>query len=84
MEDVSELHANDKKKKKQTCSPGAIGKVIGDVQLPLVPFRHELHGLRPPFDHLVGCEGGCARVKGSAVAEGARVSDLACVCDVCT
>ena len=36
-----------------SASKGAPGR---DVQLPLVALHHQLHGLGPPFDHLVGRE----------------------------
>ena len=60
----------------------SIGQFAGDVELPLVSFVHQLHGLCPALDHLVGRESGrlaalVGRVELGAVDQGAGVVALA-------
>mmetsp|Transcript_37416 Transcript_37416/g.105608 ORF Transcript_37416/g.105608 Transcript_37416/m.105608 type:complete len:223 (-) Transcript_37416:6-674(-) len=39
-------------------APIAVGKVRGDIHLPLVALNHHLHGFCPALYHLVGSKGG--------------------------
>mmetsp|Transcript_16119 Transcript_16119/g.42593 ORF Transcript_16119/g.42593 Transcript_16119/m.42593 type:complete len:202 (+) Transcript_16119:108-713(+) len=58
--DFQQLHLEDKCRTTGDLATGtavAVGEIGGDVHLPLVALHHELHGLGPALDDLVGSKG---------------------------